>query len=386
MIATASYSIFDVYDGKDAAVQRTTAPTDTSQMWLDTSASPAILKRYNSTTASWEVVNEMIIGGRNLLEDTKTMTTYSKSSNVSLATDAEGVAVATWAATTTLGWNSINTREPMPFSIVRGQLVTVSFWVRSDDWEALNATTSNGLTVGFALCPANATTRIKYRTNSKYTMALSAEWQKVTWTATLTDAFFAFGTGTIEEDTRMYVQIYNYSTYSMQIKKIKLEFGNVATDWTASSVDVEKAVVALETKVYSDISKTETGILSTVSEGYYTKTNGEALATQVSGLNTTLSQTSTAFTMRFNEVENDISTMQSYIRYEDGNIILGEAGNELTLKIENDRIAFLDGNVEVAYFSNKKLHVTDGEFLNVLRIGAFAFAPRQNGNLSFTKF
>jgi hypothetical protein len=74
-----------------------------------------------------------------------------------------------------------------------------------------------------------------------------------------------------------------------------------------------------------------------------------------------------------------------YIRFEDGNIILGESGNELTLTIENDRITFWDEGSEVAYFSNKKLVVLDGHFLNSLRIGAFEWVPRDNGNLSLIK-
>ena len=55
------------------------------------------------------------------------------------------------------------------------------------------------------------------------------------------------------------------------------------------------------------------------------------------------------------------------------------------LHIENNRIGFLDDGAEVAYFSNKKLNVTDGHFLNSLRIGSFAFVPRANGNLSLMK-
>jgi len=77
--------------------------------------------------------------------------------------------------------------------------------------------------------------------------------------------------------------------------------------------------------------------------------------------------------------------ISKYIRFEDGNIILGESGNTLTLRIENDRISFLDSGLEVAYFSNNKLYVTDGEFLHSLQLGNFAFMPRENGNLSFTK-
>ena len=57
----------------------------------------------------------------------------------------------------------------------------------------------------------------------------------------------------------------------------------------------------------------------------------------------------------------------------DGNIVLGESTNELTLKIENDRITFYDGFHPVAYFNNDKLYVTDGEFTNSLRLGNFAY-------------
>ena len=85
------------------------------------------------------------------------------------------------------------------------------------------------------------------------------------------------------------------------------------------------------------------------------------------------------------ETNRQFQEIQKYIRFVDGNIILGETGNQITLKIENDRIAFLQNNVEVAYFSNNRLYVTDGEFLNSLQLGNFAFIPRANGSLSFGK-
>jgi hypothetical protein len=85
------------------------------------------------------------------------------------------------------------------------------------------------------------------------------------------------------------------------------------------------------------------------------------------------------------ETREQFETIHKYIRFVDGDIILGESGNELTLRIENDRISFLDGGAEVAYFSNKQLFVLDGHFLNSLRVGSFAFLPRENGNLSLVK-
>ena len=76
---------------------------------------------------------------------------------------------------------------------------------------------------------------------------------------------------------------------------------------------------------------------------------------------------------------------KKYIRFENGNIILGESGNEITLRLENDRIAFLDDGAEVAFFADKQLTVKDASFLNSMRIGSFAFIPRDNGNLSLVK-
>ena len=116
----------------------------------------------------------------------------------------------------------------------------------------------------------------------------------------------------------------------------------------------------------------------------------------VASLGTLYTQLNDMFEFKFTSLEstvneNDIENrrafreISSYIRFEDGNIILGESGNELTLRIENDRIVFLDGDTEVAYFNNHKLYITDAEILQSLKIGNFAFTPRANGSLSFGK-
>lgn len=116
----------------------------------------------------------------------------------------------------------------------------------------------------------------------------------------------------------------------------------------------------------------------------------------ITGLSTELEQTNSSFSFTFDQLLTQISTIDGqtqtqfseiikYIRFEDGNIILGEVGNELVLKIQNNRISFMQSGVEVAYFSNKKMYITDGEFLNSLTLGNFGFIPRANGNLSFRK-
>ena len=73
-----------------------------------------------------------------------------------------------------------------------------------------------------------------------------------------------------------------------------------------------------------------------------------------------------------------------YIRFEDGNIILGEQGNAITLKLENDILAFYNNGTQVAYLSDNILYITDGRFLRSVRIGSYGFIPEANGSVSFT--
>lgn len=154
-----------------------------------------------------------------------------------------------------------------------------------------------------------------------------------------------------------------------------------------------KAIAELEQRTSSAITQSADSVLSKVSDDFYTKGDTDSL---VSSVSTELEQTQSQIELRFTQFSQDAASaqagndaefalIQKYIRFVDGNILLGEAGNELTLKIQNDRISFLQGELEVAYFSNQKLYVTDGEFINSLQLGKFAFIPRQNGNLTFKK-
>ena len=66
---------------------------------------------------------------------------------------------------------------------------------------------------------------------------------------------------------------------------------------------------------------------------------------------------------------------------EDG-LTIGKAGNPLTFRVVNDRLAFYMNDTEVAYLSDNKLYVTQAEILARLQIGKFAYEPQSNGNLS----
>ena len=116
-------------------------------------------------------------------------------------------------------------------------------------------------------------------------------------------------------------------------------------------------------------------------------------------VSTQFSQTKEAFEMKFESTKKDISDVDadlqakyeervSYIRFEDGNIILGRSDSDILLIQKNDRISFVRNvanQPEVAWFADDVLHVTEGQFTVQLGIGNFGFRPGANGNLSFKK-
>lgn len=89
---------------------------------------------------------------------------------------------------------------------------------------------------------------------------------------------------------------------------------------------------------------------------------------------------------RIEDVNGDLQArygeLSKYFKFTTEGLVIGQAGNQITLKVDNDRISFLDGGLEVAWITNKQLTITDATFLNSLRIGKFAWIPRRSGNLS----
>ena len=125
-----------------------------------------------------------------------------------------------------------------------------------------------------------------------------------------------------------------------------------------------------------------------------------ATADQVSQMNETLStlaeQSENNFTWtvtKVNEIIEDaaandnltreqLNLIHTYMRFGEDGLTIGKAGNPLTFRVVNDRLAFFMNDTEVAYLSDNKLYVTQAEILARLQIGKFAYKPQSNGNLS----
>ena len=198
----------------------------------------------------------------------------------------------------------------------------------------------------------------------------------------------------IQSDTEPSLTTYMWLDTSVEPALLK-RYNSETLEWEAinDTSSLNTALYELEQHVYTEIANTEESIISTVAEQYYLKSEAKQLATEMS---TQIIQTAEDLSIQFKKVNTDLEDLtgktdskfeeiRKYIRFDDGKILLGESGNQLELVISNDRILFTQNKTPVAYFSNNKLYVVDGEFTNSLRLGNFAYLPRTNGNLSFKK-
>lgn len=181
--------------------------------------------------------------------------------------------------------------------------------------------------------------------------------------------------------------------FSEAVKSISNQQGQIIQAMEETAQKASEAVYNVEQNLLASMQVTAENIQSTVAENYSLKEDTESL---ISSVSTTIEQTKDSFEIQFNQFSQDIQAVangtdaefeeiRKYIRFIDGKILLGELGNELELQIANDRISFLQDGAEVAYFSNRKLYVTDTQILHSLQLGNFAFMPRANGNISFKK-
>lgn len=170
-------------------------------------------------------------------------------------------------------------------------------------------------------------------------------------------------------------------------EKIDIVTGTVETNKAETNAELDElAQTTLE--LQSNIERTARELISQMSMMY-----SNELDKYKERVSTQFSQSATAFQFQFDKLISQISTLngetnqqfseiQKYIRFEDGNIILGRSDSPLMLRIQSDRISFILDNVEIAYFSSGRLYVDNLEAITTLTVGRFAWVPRNNGNLS----
>lgn len=173
------------------------------------------------------------------------------------------------------------------------------------------------------------------------------------------------------------------------IKKLKIEEGTIATTWVPALEDTEKENEKLKQEILN-----------------LTTTNSE-LAKQLNNLElnnlqlkefikSSIKQTKESITFDFEKFkqlyQNDKSVFEgkfddisSYIRFDIDGMEMGKKDGEFKMRLSPKKQSFFLKEAEVAYFSNEELYITNARILRSIRIGNYAFVPRENGNLSFRK-
>lgn len=187
-----------------------------------------------------------------------------------------------------------------------------------------------------------------------------------------------------------------------RIRNIKLEKGNKSTDWTPAPEDVDNDLATTNnnvsnlihttTDLSAQLNVTKQSIQSNVSEISQIQNN---IATMKKETSTSIEQTNKSISAvisstnilqeKVNGSNETIKNINTNFGFDAEGMTIGKSDSHFKTKISNERFSFTENGNEVAYFANKKMYITDGQFTNSMRVGDFAFVPRANGSLDFKK-
>lgn len=91
---------------------------------------------------------------------------------------------------------------------------------------------------------------------------------------------------------------------------------------------------------------------------------------------------SSANTYADNQVNGLDNSIRQYMRYNNGVLELGDASSGYTAKLDAQELGFYDNNSKVAYISNNKLFISNGQITDNLQIGHYQWITDSTGRMS----
>lgn len=180
------------------------------------------------------------------------------------------------------------------------------------------------------------------------------------------------------------------------LSNFKLELGNKATDWTPAPEDQEQYVndkIAASTKtteesykaLINQTAKDITGIVEKVQKE--TTANSASISEMSTNFKVTadgLSATKSMIQTLTNAVNGTISKeeLQQYIRWNGGDLELGNSVQPFRCKLSNTELAFYQNEDKVAWISNKELYILKAIIAQSIGCGKFLFIDE--GDLGFS--
>ena len=197
---------------------------------------------------------------------------------------------------------------------------------------------------------------------------------------------------------------FDYFVGTVTISNFKFETGNKATDWTPAPEDVDEAINTERTERQSSIETKANEITSKVSETYISNSAFEHYKNTVSSqftqtksdfkweINQNVSDAKNELNGQINSVNGRLDGLKqttdnvnSYMSFDNDALTLGKSDSAFKTKITNQEWSILKDNAKVTYINDKTMYITDGQFTQSLKVGAFGFVPRANGSLDFKK-
>lgn len=235
----------------------------------------------------------------------------------------------------------------------------------------------------------------------------NAGWTHFTWQFTTDDKLSSATASDIHLCTS------DMSGSMVYFYNLKLETGNIATDWSPAPEDISAAI--------DDVKTTSEDAQSTAEEAYALASDNEASITVLEDKiikvvvdengESRLVQTANGWSFDIGDyqkkvgqatddveaIKGDINALngsmtgiKTYVRVESENgqpvLKLGADNNKLQFDgfevvITNTDIKFKEGDETPAYISNKKLNIDTAQVNNELQFGGFAWIPHGDGNM-----
>lgn len=303
------------------------------------------------------------IGGRNFVRNSQTMDDWIKGSNVTITNDEYSYATLVG---TNSNWNSrLEFRPTQSLAFLDGQENVISFeykatanWTTNESAFVLAGTAAEVGTITDA-------SRTKYMTLCEaVTLPACSEWTKASVPCkALSVSDLTSGSGDVNS---WYLQCYLHKNdITVDIRKIKLEKGNKATDWTPAPEDVDANI--------EDVAVDAAESLASTSESIHQRINGtdDEVATIKANLAKAAART-------------DLNAIDAFVKKylgDNGYVKINNQGlvitqGQFSVVITGDRMIFQENGNSVAYLTNQKLFITKAEVTQEMKIANFVWTNR----------
>lgn len=288
----------------------------------------------------------VVVGGRNFLLDTASMSGWTGTNGTTIS---EGI--ATFPTATANTWRELYPSKNFRYSQIRNQTVVFSAKVMATSGSACSLNLCIGVDTD-----ETAFARKKYR-NQQINFTGTGSWVTVSAVANITDSWFNSGSGTVDFDNCwVTVRPGAWNTYwpGFQLKELKLELGNKATDWSPAPEDV-------------------TNDINAVADA--TADTFDSINTSISGVSNSLKETDERLANLTQAVTDSNEERAKWIRADSTGLTIGETGSNYNLYLDNDSVDFKLGTETVATASIEAFVPT------ALRLGDYVLSGSSDGYL-----